>query len=136
MSDYSELTDEDIVLAIRETKGYEFQQNAPEGNFCLTVGNDKGWWKIPGYKEWTCAQCYDISPDWSTVIAEAWELFEEMPEWVTVMKTTGENKWYCGCHGSSDEQGNIYWYQAFADTAPRAICIAWLIWKDAQKEQP
>ena len=62
--------------------------------------------------------------NWAGNIADAWELFEEMPIQSKIVKTAGENCWTCwvGENGSG-----------FASrTAPLAICMAWIKWKESK----
>ena len=60
------------ALVAEKVMGWKYSQNAPEGCFCKSVGNDKGWWKYPGLKGWACGPCSDLPPHYSTDIAAAW----------------------------------------------------------------
>jgi hypothetical protein len=57
------MSDLDRQISLK-VMGYEFQQNAPEGHFCDSVGKDQGWYKVPGDKGWTCLACFGW-PEWS-----------------------------------------------------------------------
>jgi len=65
------MMDTDRFLAER-LMGWEFQQNAPKRFFCLSVGNDQGWWRKDKNdpQDWTCEKC---SWDWhpTTSITQA-----------------------------------------------------------------
>lgn len=66
--------------------------------------------------------------NWAESIADAWELFEEMPRGTTIFKNLfGENKFCCWV-GNSGPEGIVQ----KADIAPLAICKAWLKFKGVE----
>jgi hypothetical protein len=71
-----------------------------------------------------------IVPDWPVDIADAWGgLFEELPEPKELEKNnTG---WFVGC-GYGIVPGEVFQFAEVADTAPRAICLAYIQWKESQ----
>jgi len=76
-------------------------------------------------------QGHVLCVDWPGSISAAWELVEEMPITVSVSHIS-ETQWHCGIGGFEDFQGMHYVYEAVADTAPRAICLAYLACKAAK----
>lgn len=65
--------------------------------------------------------------DWAENIADAWELFEEMPS-VAFVRKEYDGRYSCYNGTSAFEKGN--W--CIADTAPTAIATAWLGWKGVE----
>lgn len=61
--------------------------------------------------------------NWAENIADAWELFEEMP-YCCVENVNSDLK-ICS-YIPKGKYEDVQWY---ADTAPMAICLAWLKWK-------
>jgi hypothetical protein len=72
--------------------------------------------------------------NWPENISAAWKLFEEMPHPEIYHGTyiNGANYWRCACgkwdYGEPE-------YECEADTAPLAICRAWLMWKEDKNER-
>jgi hypothetical protein len=130
------LTPEELRLEIAQAKGWgevrkndsgEWRQAPGYGDLAdyqpdyLGVPPDSGWGG--GHSEGL--------PNWPADIAAAWELVEEMIEngeapGEFIMSWYEEKKWYCQ---SPDRHLQNYTY---ADTAPLAICRAYLLWKATQ----
>ena len=68
-----------------------------------------------------------IPRNWAENIADAWELFEEMPHGL-IENSIGGMK-ICSFISEGKSQA-IQWYD---DTAPLAICKSWLAWKENEK---
>lgn len=69
-----------------------------------------------------------INYNWAENIADAWELFEEMPGAELKHDDSTENSidfYYC-----IEKKTNQHIY---GDTAPMAICLAWLVCKESKK---
>lgn len=68
-------------------------------------------------------------PDWPNSISEAWGLAEEMrssEKWIAVDSVS--DGWVCLAGGACESE---HWCSGFpGDTAPLAICRAWLMWKE------
>lgn len=127
----------------------------------VEIARRKGWkfWRDPNYRDGECtvfppeldySDCspygYLVDPskmdsivfeintqDWTTDIAAAWELVEEMIEngeapGELIISWYEDKKWYCQ---SADRKVENY---AYADTAPLAICRAWLMWRKGEDE--
>lgn len=75
---------------------------------------------------------FDSVPDWPNDISAAWELVEEMGKSckVHVSYYAFDTKWYCSTI-RVDEIDDVLIFFAKDDTAPLAICRAWLLWKAA-----
>lgn len=75
--------------------------------------------------------------NWPENIADAWELFEEMPAPKVIYAYTrpGGIEYDCGCAGISDPDGDYYPYNEADNTIARAICLAWLAWDAARKAE-
>lgn len=109
----SELTDDEIRRKIAELKGIEVVaqttimpdgSSIPTGILFMKIRNNCGF-----------------LPEWPVSIKDAWELLEEMPTGYAVWRT--RKHWICRKIGGK-------WVEA--ETAPRAICLAWLGWKEKQ----
>ena len=122
------LTDNEIRLKIAELKGWrvydvnldyrveKYMGTSPEGVF------------------------YAVLPDWPTDIAAAWEMVEEIKAagiWF-MMGNPDFNPdaamvhgWWAKLYLPDDDTGGIEIEQV-ADTAARAICLAWLTWKEVE----
>jgi hypothetical protein len=96
--------------------------------------------KIAALKGWNIAE--KDAPNWPVDIAAAWELVEEMKqiggavcvEWATEF-IDAPFKWWCGANVPQDYKVKPFtckWHSGRADTAPRAICLAYIAWKEAQ----
>jgi hypothetical protein len=74
-------------------------------------------------------QIYYPVPNWPEDIGAAWELIEEMGEnWtITVENIPDRPKEVLARIFRA--HSNVH-FMASADTAPRAICLAWLAWKE------
>lgn len=116
--------------------GWQYVQNAPKDHHCLSVGNDKGWWKIPEYKGWECALCNDLPYHYSEDINKAWEVVERIqsiyPYWRFSL-LGGDRDFKFGYKAEwfgEDKAEDDYGYRhgsSFCATAPEAICKSALI---------
>ena len=103
------MDDNEIRIKIAKLKGIEYDTYYfPDGGPSHVYHNSNG----------------DI-PNWPVNIQDAWELVEEMG--LIGMRTYGDT-WHCGIY---DKYGEQIGYSC-SDTAQRAICLAWLSWKEAQ----
>lgn len=132
--------------AIAEVNGFEYRQTSPNPKkyFCKNVGNNKGWWKLPGRKDWACASCSgeSIVPDWPNDIAAAWALAEEAgfvigPEYSGGFDSIRVgwavySDWMVAADDTYSMPGSSK-ALAVEETAPLAICRAWLMWKEGAK---
>lgn len=100
----------------------------------LEIAKAQGWDKIRRYRDrWTGEHdteewgvTRDRIPEYPLEISGAWELVEEMGELENVTVELCNHQWECR---TDDYARTIYGH---GKTAPRAICEAWLMWKDAQ----
>lgn len=73
--------------------------------------------------------CKSYPPYWTEHMNAAWELVEEVPpdKWF-VSVDRDHTRWMCffGSNVSSEDE----YYQGEGDTAPLAICRAYLLWKE------
>lgn len=110
----SEQTNDELRRRIAEVRGIDFDV------YDFVVGDPSLVYKDSN----------DDIPNWPVNIADAWEMVEEMnktcftflsfqptPGWEFKIKDTSSEGWG--------------WYSGYSDTAPRAICLAWLEWKRA-----
>ena len=119
----TESTNDELRRKIAEVNGWIVQESPTE------------LWYLDEIARW------QIVPNWPVNITDAWELVEEMREsgYVFDLRARreqnivmeGENynhdRWSCECHpfGTITTKAIL----ETADTAPRAICLAWLEWK-------
>lgn len=81
------------------------------------------------------------SYNWAESIQDAWGLFEEMPKSSFVKHLGFDDGEKCGKFecllyaGPKDSKMRILekWVEITADTAPLAICLAWIQWKESQR---
>lgn len=65
--------------------------------------------------------------NWAKNIADAWELFEEMPgALLSKSDTTEDGRDIYHCRNDSMEKCFMEW----SFEAPMAICLAWINWKE------
>lgn len=127
-------TNEELRLEIAKAKGWKmwntyykntsFLPLCPEDKLDVEVGFEVEWVTSHPRLYWQTGD-----PNWPENIAAAWELVEEIPlvEAVKVERTEkNEPHYWCAIVKGDD------WYTGEAETAPRAICLAWLEWKKAQ----
>lgn len=74
--------------------------------------------------------------NWAENIADAWELFEELPEGTSIMRVYSSGGKYSIClrddNGAlSYDNENIKGFFLY-ETAPLAICMAWIKWKESK----
>ena len=79
-------------------------------------------------------------PDWPNSIADAWELFAELPAKKALI-CRGNNQWTCGCNGEDSQlvcesetlEIEHYPIENTADAAARAVALTWLAWNGEKK---
>jgi hypothetical protein len=110
------------------------------------MNNDEIRLKVAKIKGWTVVQDLSLDmqpwlediPNWPVEIADAWELVEEMAipdEFALSMiyKDCMENIiWEC-VYSRYEDCGDFGSRFVMADTAPLAICLAYIQWKESQK---
>jgi hypothetical protein len=116
-------------LIAAKVMGYEYQQDAPEGFYCLSVGNNQGWWRKDrsNPKDWVCEQCsWDFHP--STNIAQAFEVVDKMDdlgfEFFFNNKCGDEKQSELDCYWQASFVTTTVCYQKEADNPANAICLA------------
>jgi hypothetical protein len=111
----------------------------------LAIAEAQGWKRIETASYFT-AECWrdpdDLDfvylPDWPADIAAAWELVEEMDKAYFSLTRTNDTHWAPAPFGKIHWECRFYAPQKgemFGDTAPLAICRAWLVWKAATGER-
>lgn len=99
------------------------------------IGKIKGWHFIDANKDNCRFERYDIEDvevaitaerNWATHIEDAWELFEELPIGSGIQR-------FEACYLVSTSATPPICNDA-ATTAPQAICLAWLKWKEGQSK--
>jgi hypothetical protein len=129
----AEMTNEELRLAIAKAKGYRWyvvQHDAYLVNSAgrLMISRDAVMVDEP----YPARNIYLKCPNWPTSITDAWELVVEMrlnhcdPGIAGSWEPGGYTASFCNLAHAGE-------YETFdADTAPRAICLAWLAWKEQQ----
>ena len=114
MTDYSQMTDEQINEAIAVKRGWRR----------ATHNDENGIWD-----EWFTPRgtrsIYNRYPQYTHDWRLAGELLEEMLN--CSLRRWGD-KWCCGFY---DDKGYLINQATVHDTPQRAICEAWLAWKEA-----
>jgi len=126
------LTDNEIRLKIAELKGW--RDLHPYNEHPLKPGAWKALTGLEG-KDNNTDGTKDV-PNWPTDISAAWELVEEIEQaghWVQIRTPFSGDGYWCGftpdgCSGWNGTPDNY----TQADTAARAICLAWLKWKGVE----
>ena len=80
--------------------------------------------------------CLRCTPDWPISIADAWELVEEMRAnhfSIKLMAWDHTDKWVVITHHRQGHDEKIPDDEIESDTAPLAICLAYIQWKESQK---
>jgi hypothetical protein len=112
------MDNDEIRIKIAELKGVEYEViHFIEGDELCIKDDDNAYMPIP---------------NWSVSIADAWELVEEMKRYRlhVKIKANPTNDYEFSCSVESNEY-NFKEYRA--DTAPRAICLAYIAYKESQK---
>lgn len=111
----------EINKKIAEARGVKTFYNSPDGHHITNID--------PVTKEIT----FDyVNKKWAENIADAWELFEEMPAGTSVFKCfLGKIEWLV--EKQSDEFHELIYSSEM--TAPLAICMAWLKWKEHEQRK-
>lgn len=121
----SELTNEELRTEIAKAKGYEPLHGGLMRTDWIGTVTDGHWHVV-------------VTPKWSTDITAAWGLVEEM------IKDKLSEVYLCTLEGYSsarmmrDTNGKKInsvemVASGIADNMPRAICLAWLKWKEGTK---
>lgn len=114
MTDYSGWTDEQVNEAIAVKRGWVLHS---------CVGCNHDWWMMPdGGVDYNQTD----PPDYTHDRRLAGELLEEMLN--CSLRRWGD-KWVCGFY---DDKGYLVNQATVHDTPQRAICEAWLAWKELQ----
>ncbi len=126
-----EMSAEELRLAIARAKGWFVMEwiNYNDAFSLINPAQTRGSNIYPSREAaWSSMdECH--VPNWSTSIAAAWELIDQIPpEWFVSVDRDGK-RWLCmiGSNKSSEE-----YYSGEGTTAPVAICKAWLAWKESQ----
>lgn len=94
-------------------------------SFCTGCNED-------GYNDYL--PCTAYHPDWATSIPAAWRLVEEMRDagQLVIIKLWPDKSFIFSIEilWKNDSDGYV---QTVSDTAPLAICRAWLMWKEGAK---
>ena len=121
MTDYSKMDDNELNEAIFKAKGWAKVQQ-----FTVAYIWQKTDWS-PDRKTTTVTILNDV-PDYTHDWRLAGELLEEMKgSFVDLMHVVDLNEWECSWVGDDGVPDT-----AFAPTPQRAICEAWLAWKEAE----
>jgi hypothetical protein len=114
------------TLVATEVMGWKYRQDAPEKQFCLGFGNDRGWWQRPEENDWYCAMCEDAPPFYSDDIAAAWQVVEKLltilPHQDIHIEHLEHSGWQIGTCFNQQEGGWDDWVSG--DTISLAICLA------------
>ena len=80
------------ALVAKEIMGWEYRQESPDPKkvYCLSNGNDKGWWKDPKIGYWYCEACGCAPPNYAEDIEFALQVAEK--ENISIVST--EDGWY------------------------------------------
>lgn len=70
--------------------------------------------------------------NWAENISDAWELFEEMPKSYFLGKSVTHQYGFEIWKINDDGKGLTQLLDPVAETAPMAICLAWIAWKEAK----
>ena len=98
------------------------------------IAEARGWTIIDeqshiGVKDKSGLSAYEFIPNWPVNIVDAWELVEEMATPDNFgLSFWDKNIWECIYHKDEDHSSFVE-----ADTAPRAICLAYIAYKESQK---
>ena len=131
--DIMAMTPAELRVAIAEAKGYEYKYGYKD-EYGI---NPKDYWVTPA------GRLTSVLPDWTTSIADAWELVEDMRENGCEFRIDTDRT------GSGDDIYNVAIFRdgsgtgtgwtrvalAEAPTAPLAISRCWLMWKEMEKEK-
>ena len=97
----------------------------------------KGWTFVDkkafiGCKDRSGLSAFEECPNYPENIADAWELVEEAR---LVIRPSFLNGKYVASRFLSVTLGGLVKsdFEVTADTAPRAICLAWIAWKESQE---
>jgi hypothetical protein len=120
MTDIDKMTPDELRIAIAKAKGWKtetFHTFSSSGRVVGTAPDGK---------------FFDTVPNWPADIAAAWELVEEV----------GAKNWTVTIENLADRPTEVLarigipftliWYTGFSDTAPLALCRAWLKLKETQ----
>jgi hypothetical protein len=132
-NNYAQMTDEQLRLAIVKAKGYGLYQIGQTGYVAMSSGMSP---KLEKHRvdEFVNPQHIQIfTPDWPVDISAAWELWEEIPV-VALLKNHDISEIQVYDEGEAVRDNiAVVRYRISGKFSPRAICIAYLAWKDATK---
>lgn len=126
------MTPLEINKQIAQLKGKElYEYTDPCGKDHVFEKNPNGGWMVVAdYKDGKLIKKYYETPEravdlpnWSRSISDAWELFEEMKDTILCKLRNPKKEYRCQA-GDIDHQT--------AKTAPLAICLAWIKWKEGK----
>lgn len=141
------MTDDELRNAIGNAKGctFEYVRKSSWGVEAIKYNSPKfreRWIKSGDAFLWPCSGMFNNPcPDWPRDIAAAWELVEELRgkdcafEMITAPGDWGnddanwpksQTRYECEIYTRDCPEEFVY---VQADTAPRAICLAYLAWK-------
>lgn len=124
------MTDDELRIAIAKLKGWTIETKTVttptrDGKrFTYTAS----FWKLPN-------DMHREPPYWAEDIGASWELMEELTQnffRVYLMRGDADDNWTVQCEPRKghDEPDKAWWVSA--NTAARAICLAWLAWKETK----
>ncbi len=118
------MTNDEMRIAIGKLRGFDvaISPSATRDHLWFQLFKDGERYSTNSYlvedKAWRDA------PNWPENIADAWELWEELPPFKSIEYHAPMNRPYSVMY----TVGNTH-HQFDADTAPLAICVAWLAWE-------
>lgn len=143
MSEISVITDEELLAEIGEAKDYKcvpIEANHGElKGFTIQAPNGYPYSQIPRPSEAEAWKILERHHNWPRSIADAWELVEEMRKAECNIEILIGSPIYVSVLGdysklTDNTKVAHYINTNKADTAPRAICLAWLEWRKGRGE--
>ena len=132
------MTNDEIRIKIAKLCGYNWYEINKEATLCnvsyagiLPKGREVVDHPSEGSK------LYFICPNWPESIADAWELVEEMRAnhfSIKLMAWDHTDKWVVIMHHRQGHDEKIPDDEIESDTAPLAICLAYIAWKEATND--
>jgi hypothetical protein len=140
MTEYSMMSDDELRIAVAKALGWQFMRVTERSLRAYPIKpgeSSNGYYPSKEGDEIVFANEYDYcDPDWPTSIAAAWELVEEAAQDGVGMDlfTIHEDNHFWYRTELFDPPGGPMpeVYSAESESAPRAICVAWLKWKEAK----
>jgi hypothetical protein len=127
------MTDEQLRLAIAKVKGYSLYQIGANGYVARSSGlSPKEEHRVDEFVNPQHIRFF-FTPDWPVDISAAWELWEEIPV-IAMLKNHDISEIQVYDEGEAVRENTaVVRYRISGKFSPRAICIAYLAWKDATK---